>query len=347
MKKGRKKHSIQTKARRKLFSVVQPWIVYFTEKYSDCSEKDFFTVIKARSLNSAKDILKEKIKEDDRSVKVKGIQAFILHKDYQNTKLGRKLDTQGWLMIHDASFPNVNNFLFKQDIPRPEGYTNKYNKTNFEHLKKIGFKKGEDNWSKIHRKGKTLPLDQRQGKKWTGDQWIEINEEEIKKIKNQLISSFVKNKNNRYHTAKDLGISRHKLYKLMKTVNTLDWWSENYPAPKPIPPRVSKQERSLKQKEVMAEMMKNGHKPFDLDDATKALALKKRLATNKKKCEDYRMSLIPKIREGFIKYGNNRTEVARKMNMNLGTFRGWLKKTSQYVNWSEEFPYDKKHENTK
>jgi|TARA_Y100000289_G_scaffold62654_1_gene72145 DNA invertase Pin-like site-specific DNA recombinase len=342
MKAGRKKKNTQFKARKKVFSTVQPWIIYFTERYSDSSEKDFFTFIKARSFASAKDILSEKTKEDDSSVKLKAIQGFLLHKDYQNTKICSKLDTEGWLMVHDASFPNVNNFLFKQETPRPEGYSNRFNKTNHEHLKTIGFKKGADNWSKKHRKGTHLPLDQRQGKKWVGDKWVKIDDIELKKIKGQLISSFIKNNNNRCHVAKDLGISRHKLYKLMKTVNTLDWWTEYYPAPKPAIPRVSKEQRSAKQKEVMGEMMKNGFKPFDFDDDMKALATKNRVSTLKKKSEDYRVSLIPKIREGFIKYGNSRTEVAKQMGIPLSTFKNWLKNTKKYVNWSEEFPYSRK-----
>ena len=87
MKRGRKKSNTQTKARKTVFSVVQPWIIYFTERYSDSSEKDFFTFIKARSFDSAKNILKEKSKEDDESIKIKAVQGFLLHKNYKNTKI--------------------------------------------------------------------------------------------------------------------------------------------------------------------------------------------------------------------------------------------------------------------
>lgn len=338
MKRGRKKSNTQTKARKTVFSVVQPWIIYFTERYSDSSEKDFFTFIKARSFDSAKNILKEKSKEDDESIKIKAVQGFLLHKNYKNTKISLKLDIEGWEMVHQASFPNINNFLFKKETPRPEGYSNRFNKTNLTHLKTIGFQKGPNNWSTQNRKGKHLPIGERQGKKWTGDKWVEMDKDELASIKFKIIMSLNKNGNNRLHAAKSLGVCRNKFYKLMKTVHPLSWWNKNYPKPKPIPPRVPRSQRSAKQKEVMAIRKAQGGQFFDKSEEAEIKRLAALRKSKEKITREYRKSLIPKIKSALLDNNNHRPKAAKSLNIARSTMTKWLKVTSEYVNWNEEFP---------
>ena len=231
MKIAKKKKTIQSIARKKIYSTVQPWIIYFTERYADQQEKDFFTFVKAKSANMARTILVDKLKDDDSTVIVKSLQVFLLHKNYRNRKTGQTLDIENWGKIHEASFPNVPNFLYKQEVPRPDGFNTRFNRTDYEHMKTIGFKKGKDNWSYKNRKGKHLPLNKRIGKKWTGDKWVDIDPKEMSRIEAKLVSAFIATDNNRSRVAQYLNISRHKLYKLMKTVHPLDWWEEHYPPP--------------------------------------------------------------------------------------------------------------------
>lgn len=338
MKKGRKKTSIQKKAANKVFSVVQPWIVYYTEHYNDSSEKDFFTFIKAKSSNLAKTILIDKTKEDNPSVKPKAIRCYILHKNYQNHKTGQKLGIEGWGRVHDSCFPNSSNFLFKKEIPRPEGYTNRFNKTNLEHLKTIGFKKGADNWSAKYRKGTHLPLDERKGKKWTGGGWVKIDDQEIQLIESKLVGAFIIHGNNRSHAARHLNISRHKLYKLMKTIHSIDWWNENYPAPKPTPPILSTERRSSIQKIVTQRRMAEGEKFFNLTKEQEQKRDEKRRLAIREKSINYRKSLIPIIKDSLSKCNNNRTAASKSINVKPATFKKWMRMTSDYVNWQTEFP---------
>ena len=338
MKKGKKKKNLQTKARTTVFSVVQPWIIYYTENHSDNSEKDFFTFIKSRSFDSAKKFLKEKYKEDDASIKIKAVQGFLLHKDYKNTKISLKLDIKGWDMVNSACFPNINNFLFKKEIPRPEGYSNRFNKTNLDHLKSIGFKKGADNWSRKYRKGAHLPLDQRQGKRWTGDKWVKIDEDELASIKTKIIIALENNNNNRFHSAKSLGVCRNKFYKLMKTIHPLSWWNENYPKPKQIPPRIPTAERSAKQKEVMAIRKAKGEKFFDKSEKSEIKRLAALRKSRQKSVAEYRQSLIPKIKNALTQNNNHRPSAAKFLNIGRSTMTKWLQVTSEYVNWEKEYP---------
>ena len=113
------------------------------------SEEDYAVFIKAKSYELAKSILIQKIREDNPNIKVKSIQGAMFHKDYKHN--GLKLTPARWLEIREASFPNIANVLHKQHLPRAEGKWNRFSYPR--DLSKIGFKKGDDNWSRIHRKG--------------------------------------------------------------------------------------------------------------------------------------------------------------------------------------------------
>jgi hypothetical protein len=247
-KRGRKKKSLQYKYRRQTFSFYQYWIFYYTEKYQNSSEKDFVTFIKAKSYELAKVILAAKVKEDTPGTKLKSVQGYMLHKDYKNARRGRHFSISDWQNVKSSSFPNLSNFLFKKETERPNGYDNRYNKTDLKHLKTIGFKKGEENWSKKHRKGVFLPIDQRKGKKWNGDRWVKWDSEEMQKTKSQIINALILNDGNRSRSAKYMNISRGNMYKLMLRCEDKPWWDKHYPSPKPKPPRVSKEQRSKAQK---------------------------------------------------------------------------------------------------
>jgi len=342
-KAGRKAKSSQYKFRRQTFSFHQYWLMYYTEHYPDRSQKDFASFIKAKSYALAKTILCSKLKEDNKDLKINAVVGYMLHKDFSNSRRQKKLSITDWDGIRACSFPNLNNFLFKEELERPEGYTNKYNKTNYEHVKKIGFQKGKNNWSTIHRKGKSLPIDQRKGMKWTGDKWVEWDKEEMLKMKNSVINALIFNKNNRLKAAEYLNISRSGFYALMIRCETKAWWNENYPIPKRVPPRVSREERSATQKRVMAERMANGLGFFQHTDEIEAKRLANLRAAKTKQRKEYLEGLVVKIKEALSKNNNIRVEAARSLNVKVCTFKSWLKKTNFLVDWQKHYPSPKSY----
>lgn len=260
MKRGRKKTYCQKVFRKTEYHFDQYWNIAYTEVYEDGSERDFKTFLKSNSYKNAKKILKARLQED--KIKIKSIQGFMFHSGYKIEN--KKLTLANWDQIKLAAYPNENDHIFKFEVERPDGYTNRFNKTNYEHLKTIGFKPGPNSYSTLHRKGKHLPIEKRIGKKWNGEKWVEWDKKEMAQTKSRIIEGLIKSANNRKKTAEYLNMGRTQLYKLMKRINGLDWWNKEYPYEKHPPPRVSKEERSATQKIVIKKMMNNGFVPFNL-----------------------------------------------------------------------------------
>ena len=145
-----KKGNIQSKFRKQTFTVSQFWNINYTEVYENDTESDYKTFIKAKSYMEAKRILKQRLAEEEPPVKIKSVQGFMFHKAYKGLdklRIGQK----EWEQIRNASFPNVNNLIYKHNTPRDPEKSNRFNTTNIKHLKKIGFKKGHKNWNRSRR----------------------------------------------------------------------------------------------------------------------------------------------------------------------------------------------------
>ena len=335
---GRKKNNSQYHFSKKTFLYNQFWIVYYTEVHKSGEQQDFATFIKAKSHELCGLILKKKVKEDNPNVKIKSLRIFMLHKDFIS-KGSKKLGPVDWSYVHRSCFPNLNNFLFKHPLERKEGYDHRGGKTNLEHLKTIGFKKGQPNYSTLYRKGKSLPLTERKGKIWNGDRWIKWNREEMRNTKNEIIEALILNENNRTKAAESINMSKHKFYKLMHRCDTREWWNTNYPAAKRIPPKASREERSATQKRVMAERKLNG--TFKLPNHTPELEAKRVNAVRHYKkvfSEEHNKIIIPKIKKSLSENHNIRSLAARSIGVKVSTFRNWIKKTQHLVNWQEEYP---------
>ena len=337
-KRGRKAINCQKAFRKKLFSFSQYWMLYYTEHHLDHTEKDYVTFIKARSYFLAKKILLEKSKEDNPDVKVKALLGYMLHKDYKHTSTNKKLSLYDWENIRLSSFPNVNNFLFKKHLPRPEGYTNRFNKSTAKDCKNIGFKKGDENWSHKNRKGIYKKLHERKGLAWTGGEWVKWDKQEMRKTKNEIINALVLNNNSRKKAAEHLNIGRTALYKLMARCETRDWWNTEYPMEKRIPPRVSKEQRSATQKLVMEKRRQEGLPFFDKSEQAEEKRIENLKAAKSKQKNAYRESLIPKIKKALIENNNIRTLAAKSLNVKYGTFKAWIERTKFLVDWSKEYP---------
>ncbi len=106
------KKNIQANFKKKRFGYDQYWKMYFTLFKNKAYEDRYITVIKSRSYDLAKQILENRIKEEDCEIKIKDIQGAMFHKDYQN-KNGETLNIKDWQNIRDCSFPNENDHLFK------------------------------------------------------------------------------------------------------------------------------------------------------------------------------------------------------------------------------------------
>lgn len=357
----KRKKCCQKEFRKQTFDFYQYWMVYFTEKIEledgSFSDKDYVTCIKAKSYDLSKLILKKKIEEDfinsrssspeslsvlerkklRRLIKLKAVRPYMFHKNYRGTKLS-SLSSEDWDNIKSSSFPNLRNFLFKKELPRPEGYNNKYNKTDYTHLKTIGFKSGEENWAKIHRKGVYLSIDERRGMIYKG-KWVKWDSEEIKKTKNQIIEALTLNDHNRKKSAEYLGIGRNCLYKMMTRIESLEWWNENYPMSRPIPPRVPTEIRSKVQRSVMKKRMDNGEVPFgNLTEEQKKKCRDRRIESLKASSRKYRESLVPVIIEALKNNSNVRVDAAKSLNVKPTTFQKWLRMTKDQVNWQLDYP---------
>lgn len=225
-----KKKNIQTIARRTTYSTAQYWSLHYTEAYDDGSERDFKAIIKARSFALAQEILKQKVAEDSPLATIKSLQGFLLHANYRGLG-GKSLRIKDWEDIRCAAFPNENNVLFKTEIERSPEKTNRFNATDLEQLKSIGFKSGAENWSRKHRRGKSLPSSERVGKIYIG-KWVTWDALSRVKVRNQLIYSLIKHDHNRSRAAKEMGVSRNKVYDLFRRFPEIDWDKEYPPYPK-------------------------------------------------------------------------------------------------------------------
>jgi transposase len=157
--------------------------------------------------------------------------------------------------------------------------------------------------------------------------------------KSKIIDALILNNNNRTKAAKSVKMSKHKFYHLMHRCDTREWWNENYPAPKLIPPKVSTKQRSQTQKKVMLKRKLEGK--LKLPNHSPQLE-QKRLqslrAYHESISDEHNEMIIPKIKKALSENYNVRTLAARSLGVKHTTFRKWIQKTKHLVNWLEEYP---------
>ena len=336
----KRKKNIQYQARRQTFQVHQYWNLNYTEKYADGSEKDFKTFIKAKSYNLAKEMLLKRLREDDPNIKIKAVHGFLFHKNYKPVQK-RNLTLKEWEQIRKASFPNQHNVLFKLEIERDASKSNRFNWTNHEHLKNIGFKSGEENWSVKNLKGKILPLEERANMIYRG-KWVVWDKESRKQTLNQIVDALIKCDNVRQKAAKYLKISRHKLYKLMERFPEMDW-NKEYPPPKPFKNSRKPDPKVLSeaQKKCMKKRMQNGETPFKLtpkQEKKRQEGISRHLARQRKSREERLRSKIPLIKKALEACDNKRAKAAEYLGWKVSYLSKAMRMTKHIVNWSKEYP---------
>lgn len=345
MQKKRSQKNRQAIYRRTNFKSAQYWNINYTEKYSSGLEKDFKTIIFAKSYELAIHILRSRLEEDHPNIKVKAVQGFMFHKNYHSSSNGR-LGIKEWEQIRKSSFPNENNFLFKVEVPRAKGKTNRFNKTDYKRLKSIGFSKGESNWATRNRKGKVLPEEERTHKIWRGH-WIPWNPSLRQDTKNKLIEALSRSDNNRSLAAELLGIHRNKIYKLFRKFPEIDWGKE-YPAPRACGP-VDPEKHSEIMKASMKRRMEEGEVPFSFKDPIK---VEKKRVKNMKKAKkakrDSQLKLMtPKIDEALKEAEGNRKKAAKLLGISISSFSRMLQSTRDKIDWYKKYPSkfaNKRHE---
>ena len=223
----RKKRKAQSVFRKTYFHFDQYWSVHYTEKYCNGKEKDFKTVIKARSSDLAKEILVKKTKEDHPEVKLKAITTFMFHKDGEIN--GVHLNMGDWALIRQACFPNEVSIIFKYNQPRPKGYNNRFNKQTGS---RTGlFKKGNNSRRIVHHKQYTR---EEKSKMLFKGKWVPWPESEREALKERIIFLFKAFDNNRTAVSKKLGFPSPKsLRKILDEKFIEIDWAKDFPIPNP------------------------------------------------------------------------------------------------------------------
>jgi hypothetical protein len=344
----KKLKNIQSKFRSQFFTVNQYWNINYTEKYSNGSELDFKTFIKAKSYVSAKDILAKRTAQEGLDVKIKAVHGFMFHKKYKNANNVR-LRVKEWEQIRAASFPNENDVLFKLEIKRSPEKTNRFNTTDYEHIKSIGFKKGEENWSHVHNKGKSLALEDREGMIYKG-KWVKWDKQVMQTTRQMIINALIQTDGNRSKAADYLGVSRNKFYCLMAKFPNVDW-NKEYPTPKPFSnaKKACSKLRSRIQKEVMKKKIAEGFKPFPLSKEANERRMAKINETKRVRRRKYLDNLIPKIKKALSDNSNSRKNAAKDLGVKTSYLSKIMSQTRSQVNWLEEFPtpFRRQNENSK
>ena len=108
----------QKKARNTKYQFDQYWAIHYTEVFLNLKERDYKVIIKARSAELAKSILKKKVKEDNSRNKITNLQIYMLKPKMALNKL--RLTIGDWKHVHQASFPNVCNVCIIREYFKPE-----------------------------------------------------------------------------------------------------------------------------------------------------------------------------------------------------------------------------------
>lgn len=330
-----KRSNIQAKFRRQSFNDPQYWNLNYTERDPKGSEIDYKVFIKAKSYEEAKHFLKKRLQEQDPPCKAKAIQGFMFHSGYRNAS-NVKLGIKEWEQIRSASFPNANNLLYKLEVPRDPKKTNRFNTTDYDHMKTIGFKKGKDNWSSIHRKGIILPVEKRGGMIYSG-KWVKWDKDVMSSTRKSLIHALTMCDGNRTRAAKYLKVSRHKFYSLLEKFSEIDW-AKDYPVIRGAPPRIPTAQRSAMTKKQMQKRMAAGFSPFNLSPESEAKRVDNMKKTIKDKKEKRWQERIPKVKDALDRHSNCRVKAAAYLGMQPPTLRKFMRATKHLVNWAEEYP---------
>jgi len=106
--------------RNKKWGIDQYWKIRYTLYIDNSEEKDYVSIVKARSFDLAKDFLFKKTKEDDHYLKIKNLRGYMFHSNYCFERSSNKsinlINMKDWENIRNSAYPNENNHLFKMVV---------------------------------------------------------------------------------------------------------------------------------------------------------------------------------------------------------------------------------------
>ena len=323
------------------------WFAYFTWIYANGSEKDFKTVVRATSSDKAKELLIDKIKREDPKNRVKSLKTYKIHSKFRippgNTN--QSLSIEAWEAFRNISFPNVTDHLHLIEKPRRPGQTSYFDRridaAELARLKKTGFKKGDENWSKLNpvTDADRPPPEERHLYRMKpggrpGVDWEKIPEEERLAQRIEISNALIKTKGNRAAAARYLGMAKKDFWMLMHYKHPdFDWNKEH-----PIGGRPKHRSREAIEK-AKATFKKNIGNRVHWNKGTTLSpeTIKKRSQT----CADQRSkkleSLKPKIIEALSNNNNIRSRAAKELKISRNCLWRAMRDITD-VDWAKEYP---------
>ena len=322
----------QSWARKTKFSHNQYWCVSYTECYKVGGERDFKTFIKARSADLARKILVLRLKEDDLFLKVRTVTVSMIHDCWQVAELRKKLSVKQWESIRNVSFPNDWNRLFKFEKKRIDGQLNRYNVQSTtltkEHQDKL--QKASRELAEKYLKGSFKPICPELMKICSTDKYCKgssqrrgyanINNKDQREMELAYVKKIMKKYHgNRNLAADSIGISRHRIRRVLKRFPEVDWDKEF-----PLTYTRARSRNSMdcpeSRAKLSATLRRIGHKPPSNGKGTKYYPKWKKSvdahwkAKRVKLYSDHKKHITAALRE----YGHKRKETAESLKISEG-----------------------------
>ena len=207
-----KKKLIQSKLKDVKFQFDQYWSIKYTEVIPGNPEEDYKVIIKARSSELSRKILKFKLKDANRHCKIKGVSINMLHS--KCVVNGLRLTLKDWECAKDCSFPNPVDVLFKFSCPRSERQQ--------KHLIKLRDTKPESNVVKLEQ---NFSEDEKKLMIWDG-KWKPWPMAEREAFKERIFIGLRLNNNCRKKAAEYISVSQRHFQKLLKKFPEVNWAKE-------------------------------------------------------------------------------------------------------------------------
>ena len=209
---GRNKKLIQSKVKNAKFQFDQYWSIKYTEVNPNSEESDYKVIIKARSRDLAKSILKIKSKKVSPHCKIKGLVVNMLHPN--SVINGLKLTVKDWECVKGSSFPNSVDVLFRFKSERSE-----------KHKKQLKKLRNQASISCLPRFSQNLTQEQKNHMKWEG-KWKPWPKLEREAFKERMCIGLKLNNNCRAKAAEYISVSQRYFQKLLKKFPEVDWAKE-------------------------------------------------------------------------------------------------------------------------
>ncbi len=206
---GRRKKPIQLKVKNVKFQFDQYWSIKYTESSPGSTDQDYKVIVKSRSSELARRILKNKSKESSPSCKLKGISINMLHTN--SVINGLRLTVKDWECIKDAAFPNSVNVLFRFTSLR----------TDKQKIQLVKLRKTQPKFN-VNKISQNFSKEEKNYMRWEG-KWKPWPKAERDAFKERMSIGLKLNNNCRLKAAKYIGVSQRYFQQLLKKFPEVDW----------------------------------------------------------------------------------------------------------------------------